>query len=120
MIQRSRLFDEVCTLSPAPMAFLLFVIGMALLIFEFFTAGVGIGGESAQCAFCSVATASALCRRDRWRTVLVLSMLAFAIDVQVGTFPIVDGGRGSFCSSLVLGISTDLCPQLSAGLGGST
>ena len=40
------LIDQVMhTVASPPMAFLLFVIGLALLIFEFFTAGVGIAGS---------------------------------------------------------------------------
>ena len=80
------LFDEVLhTVASPPMAFLLFVIGMALLIFEFFTAGVGIGGGvGAICAVLGCYGLSALPTRPAAVALLVLSMLAFAIDVQVG------------------------------------
>jgi membrane-bound serine protease (ClpP class) len=80
------LFDEVMhTVASPPMAFLLFVIGLALLIFEFFTAGVGIaGGVGAVCLVLGCYGLSALPTRPVAIAVLVLAMLAFAIDVQVG------------------------------------
>ncbi|MEP7201128.1 MAG: NfeD family protein [Ilumatobacteraceae bacterium] len=80
------LFDEVMhTVASPPMAFLLFVIGIALLIFEFFTAGVGIaGGVGAVCLVLSCYGLSALPTRPVAVVVLLLAMLAFAIDVQVG------------------------------------
>lgn len=80
------LFDELMhTVASPPMAFLLFVIGIALLIFEFFTAGVGIGGSvGAVCAVLGCYGLGALPTRPVAVAVLVLSMLAFAIDVQVG------------------------------------
>lgn len=80
------LIDEVMhTVASPPMAFLLFVIGLALLIFEFFTAGVGIaGGVGAACVLLGCYGLSALPVRPVAVALLVLSMLAFAIDVQVG------------------------------------
>jgi membrane-bound serine protease (ClpP class) len=80
------LFDQVLhTVASPPMAFLLFVIGIALLIFEFFTAGVGIaGGVGAACVLLGCYGLSALPTRPAAVVLLVLSMLAFAIDVQVG------------------------------------
>ena len=80
------LFDEVLhTVASPPMAFLLFVIGLALLIFEFFTAGVGIAGVvGAACAVLGCYGLAALPTRTAAIALLVLSMLAFAIDVQVG------------------------------------
>src|SRR5258706_1964252 len=80
------LIDEVLhTVASPPMAFLLFVIGLALLIFEFFTAGVGIaGGVGAVCAVLGCYGLSSLPVRPAAVVLLVLAMLAFAIDVQVG------------------------------------
>ena len=80
------LFDEVLhTVASPPMAFLLFVIGIALLIFEFFTAGVGIaGGVGAVCLLLGCYGLTALPTRPVAVALLLLSMLAFAIDVQVG------------------------------------
>jgi membrane-bound serine protease (ClpP class) len=73
------------TVASPPVAYLLFLIGLALLIFEFFTAGVGIAGvvgAGATILACyGVAELPA-----RWWAVglLVLAMVAFAVDVQVG------------------------------------
>lgn len=80
------LIDEVLhTVASPPMTYLLFVIGLALLIFEFFTAGVGIaGGVGAACAVLGCYGLVALPVRPVAVALLVLSMLAFAIDVQVG------------------------------------
>ncbi len=80
------LLEEVMhTVASPPMAFLLFIIGLALLIFEFFTAGVGIaGGVGAVCVVLGCYGLSALPARPAAVALLVLSMLAFAIDVQVG------------------------------------
>jgi membrane-bound serine protease (ClpP class) len=80
------LVEEVMhTVASPPMAFLLFVIGLALLIFEFFTAGVGIaGGVGAVCIVLGCYGLSALPSRPVAVALLLLSMLAFAVDVQVG------------------------------------
>ena len=73
------------TVASPPVAYLLFLVGLALLIFEFFTAGVGIAGVvgavSTILACYGIAELPA-----RWWAVglLVAAMLAFAIDVQVG------------------------------------
>src|SRR4029077_638803 len=79
------LFEQVLhTVASPPMAFLLFVIGIALLIFEFVTAGVGIaGGLGAGCVVLGCYGLSALPTRPVAVALLVLSMLAFAIHVQV-------------------------------------
>ena len=70
--------------SPA-MAYLLFVIGAALLIFEFFTAGVGIAGfVGAVCLILGCYGLAELPTRPGAFALLVLAMLAFAVDVQVG------------------------------------
>ncbi len=80
------LIEEVMhTVASPPMAFLLFIIGLALLIFEFFTAGVGIaGGVGAVCLVLGCYGLSALPARPVAVALVLLSMLAFAIDVQVG------------------------------------
>ena len=80
------LIEEVMhTVASPPMAFLLFVIGLALLIFEFFTAGVGIaGGVGAICLVLGCYGLSALPARPIAIGLLLLAMLAFAVDVQVG------------------------------------
>ncbi len=77
-----RLFHTVA--SP-PVAYLLFVIGAALLVFEFFTAGVGVAGViGVTCLVLGCLGFGALPMRGWALAVLVLSILALAIDVQVG------------------------------------
>ncbi len=73
------------TVASPPVAYLLFLIGTALLLFEFFTAGVGVAGVvGAVCAFLGCYGLAELPARGWAVGLLVLSMLAFAIDVQVG------------------------------------
>lgn len=70
--------------SPA-MAYLLFLIGAALLIFEFYTAGIGIAGVVG--AFCFVLGCyglDVLPTRGWALALLVVAMLGYAIDVQTG------------------------------------
>ena len=64
-------------------AYLLFVGGLALLVFELYTAGVGIAGVIG--AFCLVMGCyglSALPARNVAIALLIGSMLAFAVDIQ--------------------------------------
>jgi membrane-bound serine protease (ClpP class) len=73
------------TVASPPVAYLLFAIGMALLLFEFFTAGVGVAGlVGAGCTLLGCYGLAALPARGWAIALLVISMLAFAIDVQVG------------------------------------
>lgn len=73
------------TVASPPVAYLLFLIGLALLVFEFFTAGVGIAGVVG--AACTILSCYGLAELPaRWWAVglLVLAMVAFSVDVQVG------------------------------------
>jgi membrane-bound serine protease (ClpP class) len=73
------------TVASPPIAYLLFVVGLALLIFEFFTAGVGVAGFVG--AFCTILGCyglSALPTRPLAVAIILVAMVAFAIDVQVG------------------------------------
>ena len=73
------------TVSSPAVAYLLFVIGLALLIFEFYTAGVGIAGVvGAACVILSCYGLAALPTRGWAVAAILVSMFAFAIDVQVG------------------------------------
>ena len=77
-----QLFHTVA--SPA-VAYLLLLVGLALLIFEFYTAGVGIAGVvGAACLLLSCTGLAALPTRPWAVAVIVASMVAFAVDVQVG------------------------------------
>ncbi len=73
------------TVASPPVAYLLLLSGLALLVFEFFTAGVGVAGSVG--AICTVLafTGLAVLPTRPWAVVtIMLAMLAFAIDVQVG------------------------------------
>ncbi|MGD9997282.1 MAG: NfeD family protein [Ilumatobacteraceae bacterium] len=73
------------TVASPPVAYLMLLIGLALLLFEFFTAGVGVAGVvGAACAFFACYGLAELPARGWAVALVVLAMLAFAIDVQVG------------------------------------
>lgn len=85
-LQKLGLVDQLFhTVASPPVAYLLFLIGLALLVFEFYTAGVGIAGVVG--AGCTILACFGLAELPaRWWAVglLVLAMVAFAVDVQVG------------------------------------
>ena len=73
------------TVASPPSAYLLTTIGLALLIFEFFTAGIGVGAfVGAVCLVLGTLGMGALPMSGFGLTLLILSMIAFAVDVQVG------------------------------------
>jgi membrane-bound serine protease (ClpP class) len=73
------------TASSPAVAYLLFIIGMALLIFEFYTAGVGVAGVvGAGCIILASYGLATLPTRGWALAALIISMFAFAVDVQVG------------------------------------
>jgi membrane-bound serine protease (ClpP class) len=77
-----QLFHTVA--SPA-VAYLLFAIGMALLIFELFTAGVGVAGVVGAFSLILACYGLTVLPVNGWAVaVLVASMVAFAVDVQTG------------------------------------
>lgn len=77
-----RLFHTVA--SP-PVAYLLFVIGVALLIFEFFTAGVGVAGVVGVTCFVLGCYGFGVLPMRGWALgLLIASLVALSIDVQVG------------------------------------
>jgi membrane-bound serine protease (ClpP class) len=80
------LIDQLLhTAASPPVAYLLLLIGLALLIFEFFTAGVGVAGVvGAACTILGCYGMAALPARAWAVALLVLAMVAFAVDVQVG------------------------------------
>jgi membrane-bound serine protease (ClpP class) len=70
--------------SPA-VAYLLLILGLGLLLFEFYTAGIGVAGVVG--AFCLVAGCfglAALPTRPIAVVLLVAAFIAFAVDVQTG------------------------------------
>lgn len=77
-----QLFHSVA--SP-PVAYLLFTIGLALLIFELFTAGVGVAGGVGAGSFVLASYGFAVLPTRPWAVgLLLIAMIAFAIDVQTG------------------------------------
>ncbi len=77
-----QLFHTVA--SPA-VTYLLLLIGMALVVFEFFTAGVGVAGVvGAICLFLACTGLAVLPARPWAVGMLVAAAVAFAVDVQVG------------------------------------
>ena len=70
--------------SPA-VAYLLMVVGLALMIFELFTAGVGVAGVVGAGSFVLACYGMAVLPVRWWSlALLVLSMIAFGVDVQTG------------------------------------
>jgi membrane-bound serine protease (ClpP class) len=73
------------TVASPPVAYLLFIIGLALLIFELFTAGVGIAGVvGATSLVLGTYGLAELPTRPVAVVLTLLAIFAFAIDVQVG------------------------------------
>lgn len=73
------------TVASPPVAYLMVLIGLALLVFEFFTAGVGIAGAvGAVCTFFGLFGLAELPARGWAVALIVAALIAFAIDVQVG------------------------------------
>jgi len=73
------------TVASPPVAYLLLVIGLALMIFELFTAGVGVAGVVGAVSFVLGCYGLAVLPTRPWAAVLIVaSMVAFAVDVQTG------------------------------------
>ena len=73
------------TAASPPVTFLLLLIGLALLVFEFFTAGIGIAGVvGAVCVVLGSHGLATLPIRGVSLAVIIVSMLLLSIDVQVG------------------------------------
>lgn len=101
-------YDWMHTVASPPVAYLLFIIGLALFVFEYYTAGVGVAGILGAGCFLLGCFGLGMLPTRPWAIVLlVLSMLAFAVDVQtnvprfwtvvgmilfvIGTFALFDG-----------------------------
>jgi membrane-bound serine protease (ClpP class) len=110
------------TVASPPVAYLLFIFGMALIVFELFTAGVGVAGLVGAGAFVLGSYGLAVLPvRPEAIALLVVSMIAFAVDVQTGV-PRVWTGIGSgllVAGSLLLydGVSISWI-TLVVGIGG--
>ena len=117
------------TVASPPVAYLLLLTGLALILFEFFTAGVGIAAVvGAVCLVLSTSGLAVLPTRPWAVAVILLSMIAFAIDVQVG-IPRFWTGVG-ICGTIIASLflfenlaGTSLRPSwlaLLTGIGGIT
>jgi membrane-bound serine protease (ClpP class) len=80
------LVDQVFHTAASPaVAYLLLLAGLCLLVFEFFTAGIGIAGVVGAVAVVLASTGLATLPARGWAVGLILAaVVAFAIDVQVG------------------------------------
>ena len=80
------LLDQLLhTVASPPVAYLLLLIGLALLIFEFFTAGVGVAGVVGAISTLLAGYGIAELPGRAWAVALIVAaMIAFAVDVQVG------------------------------------
>jgi membrane-bound serine protease (ClpP class) len=73
------------TVASPPVAYLLFVVGLALLVFELYTAGIGIaGGVGAICVVLGCYGLATLPTRPIGVALLLLAMFGYAVDVQAG------------------------------------
>jgi membrane-bound serine protease (ClpP class) len=73
------------TVASPPVAYLLFVIGLALIVFELFTAGIGVAGMvGAGSLVLGAYGLAALPTNPVAIGLLLLAMLGYAIDVQTG------------------------------------
>ena len=73
------------TVASPPVAYLLLVIGACLLVFELFTAGVGVAGMVGAGSLVLAAYGLAVLPTNTWAlVVLCLAFPAFAVDVQTG------------------------------------
>lgn len=73
------------TVGSPPVAYLLLIIGLGLMVFEFFTAGVGVAGVvGVMCLVLGCYGVAALPTRWWALGLIIASIVAFAIDVQTG------------------------------------
>ena len=83
--QLSLVSNLMHTVASPAVAYLLITVGLALIIFELFTAGVGVAGVVGAGAFILSGYGMWVLPTNWWAFVLLgLSLFAFAIDVQTG------------------------------------
>jgi len=80
------LFDGLAhSIASPPVAYLLLLVGLSLIVFEFFTAGVGIAGVVGALSLLAACYGLATLPTNWWAVaILVASSLAYAVDVQTG------------------------------------
>ena len=83
-INRLNLVDQLMhTVASPPITYLLLVSGLALLLFEFFSIGVGIAGVIGAISVALSSYGLTILPFRLWALLLIIfSMLAFAIDIQ--------------------------------------
>lgn len=73
------------TVASPSVAYLLFIMGLALIVFELFTAGVGVAGLVGAGGFVLACYGLAVLPTRPWAAiVLVVALFGFAVDVQTG------------------------------------
>ena len=83
--QLSLISQLMHTVASPAVAYLLLTVGLALIIFELFTAGVGVAGVVGAGSFILAGYGLDVLPTTWWGLALIgLSMFAFAIDVQTG------------------------------------
>jgi len=71
------------TVASPPIAYLLLTIGLGLMLFEFFTAGIGVAGVVGALSFVLAGYGLSVLPFNVWAlALLVASMVAFGIDIQ--------------------------------------
>ena len=110
------------TVASPPLTYLLLLVGLALIVLEFYTAGVGIAGVvGAGCGLLALYGLAVLPTNAYAIALIVFAFFAFAIDVQTGvprTWTVIGTGC-AIAGTLTLydGVSMSWVPML-AGLGG--
>ena len=103
------------TLDSPWVAYFLFVVGLLLIVFEFFTAGVGIAGFIGACALVGACFGFSHLPVEYWAVgLLMLGVFGLAIDVQAGGLGVWTfiGGASLVAGSLWLyGGSSQLDPN---------
>ncbi len=121
----SLLAGQLHTVASPPVAYLLFTIGLALLVFEFYTAGVGVAGVVGAGMFLLGCFGLFILPVNLYAVILLgLSMLAFSIDVQTGVprFWTIVGAIALIIGTITLyrdGVSMSWIPML-VGIVGIT
>ncbi|MGI9121064.1 MAG: NfeD family protein [Acidimicrobiales bacterium] len=110
------------TVASPPVAYLLVSVALALLVFEFFTAGVGVAGVvGAVCGILAAYGLAVLPTSPRGVALMLLGTFGFAVDVQTGVPRFWTGlGVVAFAlGSLVLfdGVSIGWLPLVSGVVG---
>lgn len=110
------------TVASPPMAYLLFLVSLALILLEFYTAGVGIAGVvGAACGLLALYGLAVLPTNAYAIALIVFAFFAFAIDVQTGvprTWTVI-GTASVVAGTLTLydGVSMSWVPMLGGLVG---